>query len=112
LAGSAQAIAQGNPAGNAQGPAGVSAPPATWQGKAAPSIILSPAERFARRAEILLNSTPANKGEWGILILDSASGEALFAKNPDSYFIPASNMKLFTTALALDQLGKDYRFHT
>jgi D-alanyl-D-alanine carboxypeptidase/D-alanyl-D-alanine-endopeptidase (penicillin-binding protein 4) len=106
-----QAFAQGSAAGNAQSP-GVSAPAATWQGKAAPSIILSPAERFARRAEILLNSTPANKGEWGILILDSASGEALFAKNPDSYFIPASNMKLFTTALALDQLGKDYRFHT
>src|SRR5580704_15225728 len=70
------------------------------------------AARFGERAETLLASAPASKGDWGILIVDAQTGEPLFEKNPDSYFVPASNMKLFTTALALAKLGPDYKFHT
>jgi serine-type D-Ala-D-Ala carboxypeptidase/endopeptidase (penicillin-binding protein 4) len=72
----------------------------------------SPTERFALRAEALLGSSPVSKGEWGLLIVDAAGGEVLFQKNAASYFVPASNMKLLTTALALDKLGLNYRFHT
>jgi len=53
-----------------------------------------------------------DKGEWGLLIMDAESGETLYQQNADRYFVPASNMKLFTTALALAKLGPDYRFHT
>ena len=52
------------------------------------------------------------KGEWGLLIMDPQTGETLYQQNADRYFVPASNMKLFTTALALTKLGPDYRFHT
>jgi D-alanyl-D-alanine carboxypeptidase/D-alanyl-D-alanine-endopeptidase (penicillin-binding protein 4) len=72
----------------------------------------SAAARFGGRAETLLAPAPASKGDWGILIVDAQTGELLFEKNADSYFVPASNMKLFTTALALAKLGPDYRFHT
>jgi D-alanyl-D-alanine carboxypeptidase/D-alanyl-D-alanine-endopeptidase (penicillin-binding protein 4) len=70
------------------------------------------AAKFAERAEALLGTGPAGKGEWGLLIVDSESGETLYQQNADRYFVPASNMKLFTTALALAKLGPEYRFHT
>ena len=35
-----------------------------------------------------------------------------FELNPDRFFVPASNTKLFTTALALTRLGAGYRFDT
>jgi len=68
--------------------------------------------KFAARADALLGIAPASKGEWGLLILDAESGERLYEQNADKYFVPASNMKLFTTALALAKLGPEYRFHT
>ncbi len=70
------------------------------------------ANRFSARVDVALSAAPASKGEWGLLIADAASGEVLYELNADKYFVPASNMKLFTTALALAKLGPDFRFHT
>lgn len=72
----------------------------------------SGSRKFGERADGLLAASPASKGEWGILIVDAQSGETLYEFNADKYFVPASNMKLFTTALALAKLGSDYRFRT
>jgi serine-type D-Ala-D-Ala carboxypeptidase/endopeptidase (penicillin-binding protein 4) len=68
--------------------------------------------RFSARVDVALSNPAATKGEWGLLIADATTGETLFALNEDKYFVPASNMKLFTTALALSKLGLDYKFHT
>ncbi len=76
--------------------------------KAPPSI--EPA--FAVRATALLGAAPASKGAWGLLVVDGETGRTLYELNADKYFVPASNMKLFTTALALAKLGPEYRFHT
>jgi D-alanyl-D-alanine carboxypeptidase/D-alanyl-D-alanine-endopeptidase (penicillin-binding protein 4) len=73
---------------------------------------LAPAELFAARVQMILGSGQPAKGNWGVLVADAASGQVLFELNADKYFVPASNMKLFTTALALAKLGPEYRFRT
>ena len=70
------------------------------------------AARFAARVESLLGAAPVDKGEWGLLVVDAETGATLYEKNANDYFLPASNMKLLTTALALDTLGPEYRFRT
>lgn len=47
-----------------------------------------------------------------ITVRDRLSGEAIYDYNGLTTVKPASNMKLLTTAAALDILGKDYRFNT
>src|ERR1700753_3092577 len=70
------------------------------------------ANRFSARVNVALSNPAASKGEWGLLIADAATGETLYALNEDKFFVPASNMKLFSTALALSKLGVDYKFQT
>lgn len=41
-----------------------------------------------------------------------ADGTVLAERNPDRAVAPASNVKLVTTALALEELGPDFRFET
>ena len=51
-------------------------------------------------------------GRWGVLVVSLSRGDTLYAVNADSTLQPASNMKLFTSALALDQFGPNYQFRT
>ncbi len=49
---------------------------------------------------------------WGVKVVSLESGKTLFEHNAEKLFSPASNSKLYTVALALDQLGGDYRIKT
>lgn len=68
--------------------------------------------KFRARVESALAASHAEKASWGILVADRDTGETLFAVNADHFFTPASNAKIFTTALALATLGPDYRYRT
>lgn len=48
----------------------------------------------------------------GVAVYDADLGAPLYLRNADRPLIPASNMKLYTTAAALDRLGPDYRYTT
>ncbi len=50
--------------------------------------------------------------QWGIDVASLDSGAALYRRNADSLFLPASNAKLYTAALALQTLGAEARFST
>jgi D-alanyl-D-alanine carboxypeptidase/D-alanyl-D-alanine-endopeptidase (penicillin-binding protein 4) len=48
----------------------------------------------------------------GAIAVDLATGQTLFARNPDESLVPASNEKLTVTLTALQELGSSYRFRT
>jgi D-alanyl-D-alanine carboxypeptidase/D-alanyl-D-alanine-endopeptidase (penicillin-binding protein 4) len=49
---------------------------------------------------------------WGVLIVDPERGDTLYSRDAEKVFMPASNQKLLTGAVALDLLGPSYRFAT
>jgi len=51
-------------------------------------------------------------GDWGVIVVSRSRGDTLFNRNADAQLLPASTMKVFTAALALDVLGPDHRFET
>jgi serine-type D-Ala-D-Ala carboxypeptidase/endopeptidase (penicillin-binding protein 4) len=62
--------------------------------------------------KLLEGSPTASRAFWGIQIVNLTKAESVFSLNADRLFVPASNAKLFTAALALERLGPDFRFHT
>ena len=49
---------------------------------------------------------------WGVKVVSLETGRTLFEHHADRLMSPASNCKLYTSALALDRLGGDYRIVT
>jgi D-alanyl-D-alanine carboxypeptidase/D-alanyl-D-alanine-endopeptidase (penicillin-binding protein 4) len=63
--------------------------------------------------ERLLAASPVSRTAfWGIQVVELSSGKTIYELNPEHLFIPASNTKLFTTALALSRLGPDHTYTT
>jgi len=73
--------------------------------------LCSTAADLEHRIETLAGANPLH-GVAGIHIVELSSGKTIYRLNEDRLFLPASNMKLFTTALALLRLGPDRRFTT
>ena len=79
-----------------------------------------PALRFTtpRDATALTNDlrtlldSRTRRGTWGAMVVSLSRGDTLFARNPDTQMLPASTMKLFTSALAFERLGPDHTFST
>jgi len=72
---------------------------------------LTPEEDTARQIEKLLRG-PLRGGVTGLFVADARTGEALFAVNADDPLNPASNVKMISTATALELLGPDFRYPT
>jgi D-alanyl-D-alanine carboxypeptidase/D-alanyl-D-alanine-endopeptidase (penicillin-binding protein 4) len=73
--------------------------------------------------EAVINRPQFRRARWGILIeplspnaiahrLSVKQDNALYRREAEHYFIPASNVKLLTTAAALLQIGSDFRIRT
>lgn len=51
-------------------------------------------------------------GNFGVMVLSLTRGDTLFQHNAGEMMQPASTMKLFSTAAALDRFGPEHRFST
>jgi len=59
---------------------------------------------------ILSNSV--RSGSWGVMVVSLTRGDTLFAHNGGTPMLPASTMKMFTAAVALEELGPEHTFTT
>ena len=80
--------------------------------KKKPSAKRPDVARFRARVDAAVAEVHAQKALWGVLVVDRDSGDTLYELNADRFFTPASNAKIFTSALALSTLGPDFHFHT
>ena len=62
--------------------------------------------------ESVIGRPQFSRERWGILIQTLSSSQTLYNRDAQKYFVPASNVKLLTTAAALHQLGSEFRIRT
>lgn len=62
--------------------------------------------------QTLISAPDFSNAFIGISVQSLNTGEYLYKYNADKNFIPASNLKLLTTATALNYLGSDFKYST
>ena len=67
---------------------------------------------LARDLDRIFSAPVMAQGLWGVEVKSLDSGRILYARNPRTLMMPASNMKILTLAAAAETLGWDYRFRT
>jgi D-alanyl-D-alanine carboxypeptidase/D-alanyl-D-alanine-endopeptidase (penicillin-binding protein 4) len=72
----------------------------------------SPRTELRHETDSLTSQPEFRNAEWGVLIVNPRTGDTLYSKNAGKLFMPASNMKIITSAVALTLLGPDYRYRT
>ncbi len=60
----------------------------------------------------IIQQKKQTKTRFAILAVDANTGNVLYQQNPNTPMIPASNMKVVTSASAVHYLGGDYVFQT
>jgi D-alanyl-D-alanine carboxypeptidase/D-alanyl-D-alanine-endopeptidase (penicillin-binding protein 4) len=67
---------------------------------------------LAAEIDAIVDAPEYGAARFGVMAVALDTGETLYARDARRLFQPASNMKLYSTALALDHLGQDYRWRT
>jgi D-alanyl-D-alanine carboxypeptidase/D-alanyl-D-alanine-endopeptidase (penicillin-binding protein 4) len=64
------------------------------------------------RLEAVLTRPQYKHARWGVLVVEADSGKAVYERNAEQLFAPASVTKLYSCAAARASQGADYRFET
>src|SRR5215207_5920522 len=62
---------------------------------------------LAREIDHLIDNGEVASARWGVSVVSLKDSRVVYERNADKLFTPASNMKLFPTAVALEFLGAD-----
>jgi D-alanyl-D-alanine carboxypeptidase/D-alanyl-D-alanine-endopeptidase (penicillin-binding protein 4) len=73
---------------------------------------LGPDPTVQSDVEALLKRVGWARSEWGVLAISLDRGDTLVSINATTPLVPASNVKLLTTAAALHYLNSDFRYRT
>ncbi|MBX3244511.1 MAG: D-alanyl-D-alanine carboxypeptidase/D-alanyl-D-alanine-endopeptidase [Acidobacteria bacterium] len=60
----------------------------------------------------ILTKPEYRRARVGFKVISLKTGKVIYEQDAEKYFMPASNMKNFTVATALEKLGPDFRFRT
>jgi serine-type D-Ala-D-Ala carboxypeptidase/endopeptidase (penicillin-binding protein 4) len=74
------------------------------------TIVSDPA--LSSAIDQMIQQSDAAQARWGVFVMSLKDGRVLCSRDGDKLFTPASNMKIFTTAVALDLLSEGYRWRT
>jgi serine-type D-Ala-D-Ala carboxypeptidase/endopeptidase (penicillin-binding protein 4) len=77
-----------------------------------PKYSFSTIPEFWRDMDDLFSDPNFSNAQWGVVIQSLETGEYFYKRNENKLFVPASDLKLFTTAAGLYLLGPEYRFST
>ncbi len=93
---------------------GVSQPAAKAQTPVAPTTSTKSicSTKLGTAIDAVINRPLFSRVRWGILVQPLSVGLTLYNRDAEKYFTPASNLKLLTTAAALQQLGANFRIRT
>jgi len=67
---------------------------------------------LAKRIDSILGRKSQKKVQFSIHIVKADSGKTVYSRNATKALVPASNMKIITTAAAMKYLGPNYEFKT
>lgn len=82
-----------------------------WLKPAVAQVGICPAQ-LSEKISAITNRSEFRRSRWGILVQTLGDRQTLYAQDAERFFIPASNLKLLTTAAALEVLGDRYTIRT
>ena len=105
------------PLGACSAPAGETQPPLNEQNaesnaQVSSATVPSNAADPVLEIDRLIDDGELASARWGISVLSLKDNRIVYERNANKLFTPASNMKLFPTAVALEFLGADHRWRT
>lgn len=70
------------------------------------------ANNLKQNIDAILSDPALQGGVQGVFVKSLKTGETLYEHSADTLLLPASNMKLYTSATALDALGPNFTYST